>query len=123
MTLSTALTTRLLPADATSIEMAAQAIRSGGLVSFPTETVYGLGADASSDKAVAGIYAAKERPSFNPLIAHVPSLAAAQRQGVFSGAALRLAQAFWPGPLTLVVPAAKECTVSALARAGLESVA
>jgi L-threonylcarbamoyladenylate synthase len=123
MTLATTNKTRLIAADAGSIMLAAQMLRAGGLVSFPTETVYGLGADASSDKAVAGIYAAKERPSFNPLIAHVPDLSAAEQQGTFSGAALRLARAFWPGPLTLVVPADTSCTVSTLARAGLESVA
>ncbi|RFB80130.1 L-threonylcarbamoyladenylate synthase [Methylovirgula sp. 4M-Z18] len=123
MNIPSATKTHLLAADPAAIARAAQVIRAGGLVSFPTETVYGLGADASSDQAVAGIYAAKERPTFNPLIAHVPDLAAAQRQGVFDGAALWLAQAFWPGPLTLVVPLAGTATVSSLARAGLASVA
>ncbi len=115
--------TRLLPADAASIAEAAAVLRAGGLVAFPTETVYGLGADATSGTAVAGIYAAKQRPSFNPLIAHVPSLAAALREGNFSTAALALAKAFWPGPLTLVVPVASTCSVCDLARAGLASVA
>jgi L-threonylcarbamoyladenylate synthase len=92
-------------------------------VAFPTETVYGLGADATSDRAVARIYAAKARPSFNPLIAHVTDLSAARREGEFSDAAVRLAQAFWPGPLTLVVPVAARVTVAQLARAGLDSVA
>ncbi|MBM3607622.1 MAG: threonylcarbamoyl-AMP synthase, partial [Alphaproteobacteria bacterium] len=87
------------------------------------ETVYGLGADATSGEAVAGIYAAKLRPSFNPLIAHAATLADAREQGVFDDHALRLGEAFWPGPLTLVVPAAPCCTVSDLARAGLPSVA
>jgi L-threonylcarbamoyladenylate synthase len=91
-------------------------------VSFPTETVYGLGADATNAEAVAGIYAAKERPSFNPLIAHVDSFESARLQGVFDETAQRLAKAFWPGPLTLVVPVAPTCTISDLARAGLDSV-
>jgi L-threonylcarbamoyladenylate synthase len=92
-------------------------------VAFPTETVYGLGADATSGTAVAKIYAAKERPQFNPLIAHCPDLASAEQQGVFDESARKLAQAFWPGPLTLVVPARETCSVSDLARAGLASVA
>lgn len=115
--------TRHLAADAAGIAEAAALLREGGLVALPTETVYGLAADATSGKAVAGIYAAKDRPSFNPLIAHLPDLAAAQRQGLFDADALALAQAFWPGPLTLVVPAAPGCEVSELARAGLDSVA
>ncbi len=102
---------------------AAALIRQGGVVGFPTETVYGLGADATDPAAVARIFAAKERPRFNPLIAHLPDRMAAEAQGVFDDAARTLAQAFWPGPLTLVVPAAIDCTVSALARAGLPSVA
>lgn len=115
-------TKRLTP-DAAGLAEAAAILRRGGLVAFPTETVYGLGADATNPEAVAGIYAAKERPSFNPLISHLDSLAAAQVQGVFDETAERLAKAFWPGPLTLVVPAARTCTVSDLARAGLDSVA
>jgi L-threonylcarbamoyladenylate synthase len=114
--------TERLVADAAGIARAARILRDGGLVAFPTETVYGLGADATRAEAVAGIYAAKERPRFNPLIAHVPSLAAAQEYGRLSGAALALAESFWPGPLTLVVPVADECAVSDLARAGLDSV-
>lgn len=102
---------------------AARLIRSGGLVAFATETVYGLGADATSPEAVAKIYAAKGRPSFNPLIAHVTGLDAAERQGRFSPDAVRLAQAFWPGPLTLVVPVADSASVCELARAGLPTVA
>jgi L-threonylcarbamoyladenylate synthase len=101
---------------------AAAILRRGGLVAFPTETVYGLGADATNAGAVAGIYAAKERPSFNPLISHLESFESAQVQGVFDEIARRLAQAFWPGPLTLVVPVAPTCTISDLARAGLDSV-
>jgi L-threonylcarbamoyladenylate synthase len=112
-----------LEADAAGVARAARILRAGGLVAFPTETVYGLGADATDGKAVAGIYAAKGRPSFNPLIAHVPTLDAALAQGRFDAAALALARAFWPGPLTLVVPKAPGCTVSDLATAGLDSVA
>lgn len=115
--------TRLVPADAAAITEAAQILRAGGLVAFPTETVYGLGGDATSDSAVAGIYAAKGRPSFNPLIAHVANLAAARQQAVFTPEAELLAQFFWPGPLTLVLPVAEGGTVCALARAGLETVA
>jgi L-threonylcarbamoyladenylate synthase len=101
---------------------AAQTLAAGGLVAFPTETVYGLGADATNGEAVARIYAAKGRPSFNPLIAHLPDLAAAEREGIFNAQARALAQAFWPGPLTLVVPVAPTSAVSTLARAGLDSV-
>ena len=115
--------TERLAADEAGLARAAAILRGGGLVSFPTETVYGLGADATNAEAVAGIYAAKERPSFNPLIAHVSSVEAAHIQGFFDQTARRLARAFWPGPLTLVVPAAPTCTVSDLARAGLDSVA
>lgn len=102
---------------------AVQILSSGGLVAFPTETVYGLGADATSGEAVARIYEAKDRPSFNPLISHVSTLEDAQLQGVFNDDALKLAQSFWPGPLTLVVPVAPGCQVSELTRAGLKSVA
>ncbi|MGB8276368.1 MAG: L-threonylcarbamoyladenylate synthase [Methylovirgula sp.] len=112
-----------LPADAAGIAEAARILRAGGLVAFPTETVYGLGADATSDAAVAKIYAAKGRPAFNPLIAHVEDLAAARKQAIFTSEAEALAQAFWPGPLTLVLPVAPSATVCALARAGLDSIA
>ena len=115
--------TRLLPADAGGIAAAAGILRGGGLVAFPTETVYGLGGDATDSAAVAAIYAAKARPRFNPLIAHVPDVAAARGEGVFNDEALRLAEAFWPGPLTLVVPASPTIRVCDLARAGLKSVA
>ncbi|MDB5570929.1 MAG: threonylcarbamoyl-AMP synthase, partial [Hyphomicrobiales bacterium] len=115
--------TQRLAAGPDAIAHAARVLRAGGLAAFPTETVYGLGAIATSDDAVAGIYAAKERPSFNPLIAHVPDLAAAQAQGAFGPDALALARAFWPGPLTLVVPASAACGVSLLARAGLDTLA
>jgi L-threonylcarbamoyladenylate synthase len=113
-------TLRLSPAE---VEQAAAALRQGGLVAFPTETVYGLGADATRADAVARIYAAKERPRFNPLIAHVVDRAAAGREGMFDASANALGEAFWPGPLTLVVPASAGCSVSDLARAGLDSVA
>ena len=112
-----------LSTDAVGIAAGAALLRRGGLVAFPTETVYGLGADARSAEAVAGIYAAKGRPRFNPLIAHVADHDAALEQGIFGLDALALAWAFWPGPLTLVVPAASGCGVSDLARAGLDSVA
>lgn len=115
-------TERLAP-DAAGIARAAEILRAGGLVAFATETVYGLGADATDPAAVTRIYAAKERPRFNPLIAHVDSAEAARREGAFDATALALAERFWPGPLTLVVPAAPGCTVSDLARAGLDSVA
>ena len=115
--------TRTLAADEAGLRAAASRLRDGGLVAFPTETVYGLGADARSGAAVAGIYAAKGRPRFNPLIAHVSTTADARAEGVFSPEASLLAQRFWPGPLTLVVPAAPDCTVCELARAGLPTVA
>ncbi|MEW9305330.1 MULTISPECIES: L-threonylcarbamoyladenylate synthase [Labrys] len=112
-----------LGADPSSLATAGRILVEGGLVSFPTETVYGLGADATNGRAVAGIYEAKGRPRFNPLIAHLASFELARGQGVFSPAAERLALAFWPGPLTLVVPKAPSCTVSEIATAGLDSVA
>jgi L-threonylcarbamoyladenylate synthase len=116
-------TTRRLRADPAGIAEAAALLAAGRLVAFPTETVYGLGADATDPAAVARIFAAKERPSFNPLIAHLPERAAARREGAFDAAAERLAEAFWPGPLTLVVPAIAGTTVCDLARAGLPSLA
>lgn len=115
--------TRLAAATPDTIAAAGATLRDGGLVAIPTETVYGLAADATSDRAVAAIYAAKGRPTFNPLIAHVFDLEAARMQGVFGPAAERLAQAFWPGPLTLVVPVAPGCRVSLTARAGLDTLA
>jgi L-threonylcarbamoyladenylate synthase len=115
--------TRLAPADQQAIAEAAACLRAGGLVAMPTETVYGLAADATNDRAVAAIYAAKGRPAFNPLIAHVAGAAAAAREGAFDDFARRLAEAFWPGPLTIVAPVAPSCHVSLLARAGLETVA
>ncbi|MGU3536971.1 L-threonylcarbamoyladenylate synthase [Methylobacterium sp. A54F] len=112
-----------LGADAAGLERAAELLRAGRLVAFPTETVYGLGADATDPAAVARIYAAKARPRFNPLIAHLPETGAALREGAFDAAATRLAEAFWPGPLTLVVPATERTRVCDLARAGLPSLA
>jgi L-threonylcarbamoyladenylate synthase len=105
------------------IRAAAQLLRQGKLVAFPTETVYGLGGDASNNQAVAAIYAAKGRPKFNPLISHVGDLAGALELGVFNEDARRLAQAFWPGPLSIVVPRTEGCRVSMLASAGLSSIA
>jgi len=115
--------TRVLKADSAAIEAAARCLRQGGLVAFPTETVYGLGADARNGEAVARLYAAKGRPSFNPLIAHVANAEAARRLARFDAAAERLAAAFWPGPLTLVLPKLADCPVADLALAGLDSVA
>jgi L-threonylcarbamoyladenylate synthase len=106
-----------------ALAKAARLLAEGKLVAFPTETVYGLGADARSDEAVAGIFAAKGRPKFNPLIVHVESLAAAERYGVFDARAKALASRFWPGALTLVVPRRADCDVSWLATAGLETIA
>ncbi len=109
--------------DGAAIARAAEVIRAGGLVAAPTETVYGLAADALNDCAVARIYEAKGRPSFNPLIIHVADLAMAQTFGDFSPLAERLAAAFWPGPLTLVAPRRAHAPLSALATAGLDTVA
>ncbi|BBU62137.1 threonylcarbamoyl-AMP synthase [Methylosinus sp. C49] len=114
---------RRAPAGEEAVERGARILREGGLVAFPTETVYGLGADATSAAAVAKIYAAKGRPSFNPLIAHVADIGSALREAELPPAALRLAEAFWPGPLTLVAPRAAGGSVCELARAGLGSVA
>ncbi len=102
---------------------AVKILNNGGLVAFPTETVYGLGADATNSQAVASIYAAKGRPHFNPLISHVATLEAAFALGVFGVEARILAHKFWPGPMTLVVPALKNCPTCELARAGLNSIA
>jgi L-threonylcarbamoyladenylate synthase len=115
--------TRVLQADAAAIAAAAACLAAGGLVAFPTETVYGLGADACNGEAVARLYAAKGRPAFNPLIAHVGSVAAARQLAVFNADAERLAAAFWPGPLTLVLPRRLDCPVAELALAGLDSLA
>ena len=105
------------------IETAAAALRAGGLVILPTETVYGLAADAGDPHAVAKVYEAKGRPSFNPLIAHVADLATARRIARFDTRAEWLAERFWPGPLTLVLPVLDTGAVCDLARAGLDTVA
>ena len=109
--------------SAKDISKAAGLLLSGELVAFPTETVYGLGALATDDKAVARIYGAKGRPTFNPLISHVPNVEAAFALGEFSADAVKLAVLFWPGPLTLVVPRSSSCSVSLLVSAGLPSIA
>ena len=106
-----------------AIEEAARILGRGGLVAFPTETVYGLGADATNATAVAGIYAAKGRPAFNPLISHVGNAAAAHALARFDAAAEILAAAFWPGPLTLVLPKTEKCPVADLATSGLDTIA
>jgi len=121
--LPTPLSTRVVLAGDAAVAEAARCLAAGGLVAFPTETVYGLGADATNGEAIARLYAAKGRPRFNPLIAHVVGLAAARALATFPAAALKLAQAFWPGPLTLVLPKARGCVVAELATAGLDSVA
>ena len=102
---------------------AASCLAEGGLVAFPTETVYGLGADAGNAAAVARLYQAKGRPAFNPLIAHVGDLGSARRMARFDATATALAEAFWPGPLTLVLPRTPDCPVAELATAGLDTVA
>ena len=117
------LSTRLLPAGADAVAEAARCLRNGGLVGFPTETVYGLGADAANPAAIGRLYQAKGRPAFNPLIAHVGDLAAAEAIAQFDSRARALAQAFWPGPLTLVLPKAQNCPIADLATAGLNTVA
>ncbi len=115
--------TDLLPATPDGIARAAGLLRQGALVAFPTETVYGLGGDARSPQAVAGIYAAKGRPDFNPLIVHVADVAAARTVAVFDDRAERLAAIFWPGPLTLVLPAQPSAGLAPAVTAGLPTVA
>jgi L-threonylcarbamoyladenylate synthase len=115
--------THTIKTDTRAIAEAARVLATGGLVAFPTETVYGLGADASNGQAVARLYAAKGRPSFNPLIVHVTDISAAQRMARFDADAARLAGAFWPGPLTLVLPRRHDCPVADLATAGLDTIA
>ncbi len=111
------------PATPEAIDDAARFLRQGGLVAFPTETVYGLGADATNDLAVAGVFSAKGRPTFNPLIVHVPNLMVAERFALFDERARALTRAFWPGPLTLVVTLRPGAPISLLATAGLDTVA
>ena len=115
--------TSTLPTTPAGLARAAAILRAGGLVAFPTETVYGLGGDARSDTAVARIFAAKGRPRFNPLIAHLPDVEAARRIAQFDETAERLAAAFWPGPLTLVLPLRPDAGLSPLVTAGLGTVA
>ncbi|RKF16033.1 threonylcarbamoyl-AMP synthase [Roseovarius spongiae] len=117
------LQTETLAPDAAGIERAAALLAQGALVSFPTETVYGLGGDATQGRAVAGIFAAKDRPAFNPLIVHVADAGMARRFGEWSDTADRLAAAFWPGPLTLVLPLRAGHRLSPLVSAGQDSVA
>ena len=121
--MKTGLTTEIWPASEAATALAARCLREGGLVAFPTETVYGLGADAANAAAILRLYQAKGRPAFNPLIAHVGDFEAAMRIGRFGPQASALAKAFWPGPLTLVVPKTADCAVAELATAGLDTVA
>ena len=117
---ASAVTERLTPAD---LDRAAALLRGGELVAFPTETVYGLGGDATSDSAVVKIFSAKERPRFNPLIIHVVDVPAVRRLVALDERAEMLAARFWPGPLTLVLPRRADCPVSLLASAGLDTLA
>jgi L-threonylcarbamoyladenylate synthase len=115
--------TEIIEAGGAAVARAARLLAAGSLVAFPTETVYGLGADATNGEAVARLYDAKGRPKFNPLIAHVADAEAARRLARFEAAAERLAAAFWPGPLTLVLPRRADCPVAELATAGLDTIA
>ncbi len=121
--MKTGLTTEILPAGEAGVAEAARWLAAGGLVAFPTETVYGLGADATNAAAIARLYEAKGRPLFNPLISHVAEIQAARAIARFDAAAVALAQAFWPGPLTLVLPRREGSAVAELATAGLETIA
>jgi L-threonylcarbamoyladenylate synthase len=113
----------ILPADDAAITAAMELLRSGQIVAIPTETVYGLAADASNADAVAKIYAAKGRPDFNPLIVHVADQSAAENLAEFSPMAHQLAQAFWPGPLTLVLPLRPDADIAGAVTAGLPTIA
>ena len=113
----------VVPADDAAITAAAQLLHAGQIVAIPTETVYGLAADAQNAEAVAHIYAAKGRPDFNPLIVHVRDRKAAEKLGVFNATAQALAEAFWPGPLTLVVPLQPNAPVARAVTAGLPTIA
>src|SRR3954463_7795115 len=110
--MSVKLATRMRNADRDAVAAAVRVLGDGGLVAFPTETVYGLGADATNGEAVARLYAAKGRPRFNPLIAHVSGVKAALHLARFSKDATVLAGLFWPGPLTLVLPRENGCPVA-----------
>ena len=115
---------RIVPATReTALAEAVRILGNGGIAALPTETVYGLGADAGSADAVAAIYAAKGRPSFNPLIVHVANLARANEVAEFSALATRLAERFWPGPLTLVLPLKRSARIAAAVTAGLDTIA
>jgi L-threonylcarbamoyladenylate synthase len=113
----------VVPATPEAIGQAAQALAQGDIVAFPTETVYGLGANALDARAIAKVFAAKERPRFNPLIVHVPGLEAAERYAVMNDTAWRLAEAFWPGPLSLVLKKRPACGIADLVSAGLDTIA
>ena len=115
--------TELLHASRDGIGRAATLLREGALVAFATETVYGLGTDATNDSAVAAVFVAKDRPRFNPLICHYPDADTALDDVIVSAVARRVARAFWPGPLTLVLPRASRCSVSLLTNSGLETLA
>jgi L-threonylcarbamoyladenylate synthase len=117
------MTAPILPPTTENVARVVEVLRHGGLVAIPTETVYGVACDAANPDAVAKLYAAKGRPSFNPLIAHVANLDMARLEGQFNAAATALAKAAWPGPLTLVTPLAETHSVCDLARAGLATVA
>ena len=113
----------VVPATEEAIGQAAQALSRGEIVAFPTETVYGLGANALDGTAVAKVFAAKERPRFNPLIVHVPDVATAERYAVFDVTARKLAETFWPGPLSLVLPKRAASGIADLVTAGLDTIA
>src|SRR5437763_8039409 len=113
----------VVPATSEAVAEAARLLRDGDLVAFPTETVYGLGGDATSDTAVAAIFAAKGRPRFNPLIVHVPGLTEAEPLARFDARPRAVATRFWPGPLTLVLPRRETSGLSLLTSAGLDTIA
>lgn len=115
--------TQILSADEAGLATAGRMLRDGQLVAFPTETVYGLGADAGNDRAVASIFDAKGRPRFNPLIVHLPDIDAVRALVQWTDLAQAVAEAFWPGPLTLVLPMRPEARISKLATAGLDTLA
>ena len=113
----------VVPATPEAIRQATHALAHGDIVAFPTETVYGLGANALDARAIAKVFAGKERPRFNPLIVHVPGLEAAERYAVMNDTAWRLAEAFWPGPLSLVLKKRPACGIADLVSAGLDTIA
>ena len=117
------MTAKVSQADADTIKAAVNILRHGGLVAMPTETVYGLAANACNDTAVARIFEAKQRPAFNPLISHVSNRQMAEQLAIFSPLAQQLADRFWPGGLTLVLPKRPDCPVSDLVTAGLDTIA